>query len=186
MQIINDHVAAAQSASSSVHYAEESHSKGETDIRTVLNCYDAQQRVRQEFFDAVLDYNMDIAEYVAAVAAPGTASEKFVAMLIPAKSAAATSAVPIGPPLMPPTIFGQPGVRGSASAPTPARANSQSPVRTSQPANENWVPSATRPDEADRRSEPSYNQAPASASAPRQPDPFAPATVGDRYGNGNR
>ncbi len=80
-----------------VHYAEEAHAHGEADIRTVLACHEDLHKQRRDFLNAVYNYNLDVAEYAAIVAAPGTPEDKFVAMLIRPKPADRLSAIPEKP-----------------------------------------------------------------------------------------
>ncbi len=93
-QSINIRTAAIQSALSAIHYAEEAHAKGEADLRTVLFCHEELYNQRRRFLDAVLQYNLDIAEYAVAIAPAGTTHEKLASMLIPVKQPERVSAVP--------------------------------------------------------------------------------------------
>ena len=93
-QSINNRTAAIQSALSAIHYAEEGHAKGEADMRTVLVCHEELYNQRRRFLEAVLQYNLDIAEYAVATAPAGTSHERLAAMLIPAKISERVSAVP--------------------------------------------------------------------------------------------
>ncbi len=126
LKAINDRTAAVQSAAGAIHSAEEAHAKGESDMRTVLSCHEELYRQRRALLDEVLAYNLDIGEYVATVAAPGTPNEKLVAMLIATKPADRVSVAPAatsGPPT------------------TSVRANTAG-VRAAT--NDGWVPSTMR------------------------------------------
>jgi hypothetical protein len=147
VKIINDRAAAVQSARSSVHYAEQAYVQKEADLRTVLGCIDDLHNQRREFLNAVLQYNLDIAEYAVSAASGGTPPEKFVAMLIHAKPAERLTAVPQRP-------------AGSTFAPN----NSQEPngmlsVKSRElppppaPGNGGWVPSTLRPIESEAQEE---------------------------------
>ena len=94
LKAINDRTAAVLSAASAIHYAEEAHAKGESDMRTVLSCYEELYRQRRALLDEVLAYNLDIGDYVSTVVSPGTPNDKLVAMLIETKSADPMQAVP--------------------------------------------------------------------------------------------
>ncbi len=133
LKAINDRTAAVQSAATAIHSAEEAHAKGESDMRTVLACHEELYRQRRALLDEVLAYNLDIGEYVATVAAPGTPNEKLVAMLIETKPADRVSAVPTATSASPTTSVrtNTAGVRRpptTAGCPAPcARSNSRSP-----------------------------------------------------------
>jgi hypothetical protein len=196
VKIIDDHAAAVRSAMDAVHYAEEAHSRNETDIRTVLACHEDLHRQRRDFLQAVSDYNLDIAEYAAGVAAPGTPQEKFVGMLIRPKPTDRLSAVPERSTFNPAENLFSFGSTASNALPPPPSTNARdaktAPVRSR--AADGWVPSTLRPIE---EAPPATPQPPAaeepSRAAPqsivnpvnppgKQADPFAPS-VGDRYGN---
>lgn len=188
LRIINDHAAAVRSAMDAVHWAEETRARGETDVRTVLACQEDLRRQRRDFLAAVLNYNLEIAEYASAVAAPGTPDEKFVSMLIRPKSADRLSAIPER------STFATP------MAPLPSLPSSSSPRelsnsgQRSRTASDGWVPSSVRPLEAPAPpSEDSKSPAAAPQAAMpsvvnpikplgKQSDPFAPSG-GDRYGD---
>jgi hypothetical protein len=97
LKIIDAHAAAVRSAMDAVHYAEEAHAHGEADIRTILACHEDLHKQRRDFLNAIYNYNLDVAEYAATVAAPGTSDDKFVAMLIRPKPADRLSAIPEKP-----------------------------------------------------------------------------------------
>jgi hypothetical protein len=146
LKSINDLTAAVQSASSAVHYAEEAHAKGEADMRTVLACHEALHNQRRAFLDAVLAYNVDIAEYASTVASPGTPNERFVGMLITTKQSNRT---------MP---------AGGINTVSPATAKSSS---------DGWVPSTQRPTEATSAATQQPTLAPTGPLG-QQADPFVP------------
>jgi len=190
-KIIAAHAAAVRSAMDAVHYAEEAHARGETDVRTVLACHEDLHNQRRDFLNAVLNYNLDIAEYAAAVAAPGTPHDKFVAMLIRPKPAERLSAIPerstFGTPASP---FTSGSMESELFAPRINNTRETNPKGASNhSAADAWVPSTLRPIEA---GPPPAVEEPRAATQPpvvnpvnplgKQADPFAPS-VGDRYGN---
>jgi hypothetical protein len=191
LQSVADRTAAVQSAMSAVHTAEESHAKGETDMRTVLACHEQLHAQRRALLDAVLDYNLDIAEYAAAVAAPGTPNDKFVAMLIHTRQPERLSQVPTlaTDPSMPPsranldpTAFLGIRPNGTGESPTAGVANgSGRNTTTPQPqAHDGWVPSNLHSLEGEPPANPRPIQSSESAvPESRRADPFAPR---ERYG----
>jgi hypothetical protein len=188
LQSVADRTAAVQSAMSAVHTAEEAHAKGETDMRTVLACHEQLHVQRRALLDAVLDYNLDIAEYAATVAAPGTPNDKFVAMLIHTRQPERLSQVPTlatdpsTPPSrsnLDPTAFLGIRPNGTGEGPTAGVSSSGRNTTTPQPqAHDGWVPSNLHSLEG----EPPVNSRPvqSSESAPEssRADPFTPR---DRY-----
>jgi hypothetical protein len=171
---------------SAVHTAEEAHAKGETDMRTVLACHEALHQQRREFLDAVLDYNLQIAEYATAVAAPGVPSDKFVAMLIRVRQ--------------PDRLGSLPGRSGGSSTSSGATFDTTRefgirPGGETRPSSDGWTPSNLRsvenetpqsqrePQQREQQSlrEPQFQDNP--PAQPQRPDPFAPSSGGDRYGN---
>ncbi len=121
LKAINDRASTVHSATSAIYYAEQAHAKGEADLQTVLACHDDLRIQRRNFLEAVLQYNLDVAEYAAAAAPAGTSSEKFASMLIPAKPPERVSAVPTRPSL-------------------PSSTAGQRPL----PGSDGWVPSSIR------------------------------------------
>ncbi len=93
LDAIGSRYAAVQAASSSIRYAEEARSKGQTDLQTLLNCHSDLAKQRRAFLATVRDYNLDIGEYAIAVADPGITNERLVAMLILVKQPATLGAV---------------------------------------------------------------------------------------------
>lgn len=189
LQSVADRTAAVQSAMSAVHTAEEAHAKGETDMRTVLACHEQLHTQRRALLDVVLEYNLDIAEYAANVAAAGTPNDKFVAMLIHTRQPERLSQVPTlatDPSLPPsrasldPTTFL--GIRPNGTGEGPVGVLNGSGRNTTIPqpqAHDGWVPSNLRRLEG----EPPANPPPAQSSEAPVPesgraDPFAPR---DRY-----
>src|SRR5262245_57141875 len=166
---------------SAVHTAEEAHAKGETDMRTVLACHEQLHAQRRALLDAVLDYNLDIAEYAATVAAPGTPNDKFVTMLIHTRQPERLSQVPTlatDPSVPPsranldPTTFLGIRPNGTAEGPTAgASTNSGRNTTTPQPqARDGWVPSNSHsleglPPENPRASQSSESSGPESGRA---------------------
>ena len=127
LRAINHRTAAVISAANAIHYAEEAHAKGESDMRTVLSCHEELYHQRRALLDEVLAYNLDIGDYVSTVVSPSTPNDKLVAMLIETKSADQMQAVPTATT----------SVSGSGS---PSRSSSTVGVR----ANDGWVPSTMR------------------------------------------
>jgi hypothetical protein len=189
LQSVADRTAAVQSAMSAVHTAEEAHAKGETDMRTVLACHEQLHVQRRALLDAVLDYNLDIAEYAATVASPGTPNDKFVAMLIHTRQPERLSQVPTlaTDPSMPPsranldpTAFLGIRPNGTGEGPTAGMSGSGRNTTTPQPqTHDGWVPSNLHSLEGEppanpRSTQSSESPVPESGRA----DPFAPR---DRY-----
>jgi hypothetical protein len=186
LQSVADRTAAVQSAMSAVHTAEEAHAKGETDMRTVLACHEQLHAQRRALLDAVLDYNLDIAEYAAAVAAPGTPNDKFVAMLIHTRQPERLSQVPTlatdpsAPPSrasLDPTTFLGIRPNGTSEGPTVGLSTASGRnATTPQPqAHDGWVPSNLHslegePPENSRPTQSSESSAPEGSRA----DPFTP------------
>ncbi|HEY2882747.1 MAG TPA: hypothetical protein VGJ15_09945 [Pirellulales bacterium] len=142
LQAINVRTAAVQSAVAAVHTAEEAHARGETDMRTVLACHEQLHQQRREFLDAVLQYNLDIAEYAATVANTGMSNDKFVAMLIRTKPPERIGAAP-----------NQSGrgfpAGGRTDAIAPPGNSTQSNGRTGWPAGNSGAADSTRQPAAD-------------------------------------
>ncbi|HEY2827379.1 MAG TPA: hypothetical protein VGJ04_07235, partial [Pirellulales bacterium] len=179
-----------RSALDAVHYAQEAHTRGEADLRTVLSCFEDLHRQRREFLDAILDYNLDVADYAVAVAAPGTPHDKFVAMLIRPKPVERLSSIPER------STFDSATAPSYSFTPSGSQSSNASVVRSpnssgqSRSASDGWVPSSLRPLEPESsQAVPEY---PRAAAPPpvvnpvsplgQQRDPFAPS-VGDRYHN---
>jgi hypothetical protein len=196
LKAIDDRAAAVQSAASAVHDAEQAHAKKQIDLPTVLACHDELHNERRQFLSALLQYNVDVAEYAALAAPTGTPPEKFVAMLIRPKSAERLSAVPERSTFndgagTPPPKFAPSG-RPSAELTRPSLNSVRTPksgVQSHPAASDGWVPSTLRPLEpeplqADQQSSPAESTGRATTASPLGPqaDPFAPS-VGDRYGN---
>jgi hypothetical protein len=189
---ISDRAAAVQSALSAMHSAEQAYGKKEVDLQTVLACHENLHTQRREFLNAVLRYNLDVAEYAAAAAPAGTPPEKFVAMLIRPKTTERLSAVPQRSTFS--TAAGPLSSGSSLSKSPPPASNKGRTAKSSGqshlPANDGWVPSTQRAMEAEsppaieeqtRAAAPPSGVSPSSPLGP-QSDPFAP-NVGDRYGN---
>ncbi|MCC7087087.1 MAG: hypothetical protein IT427_18965 [Pirellulales bacterium] len=171
LRAINDWAATVHSATSAVHYAEQAHAKGEVDLRTVLACHETLRQQRHRFLDAVLQYNLDIAEYAALAAPAGTSAEKFASMLIPIKQPERLSATPTRPtsPL-------------SADGQRPLPARDGWTARTGV-ASEQQVPVAANGDSLDR-----YNLGGEGSAGPQSKvestvpaDPFVKGGLGSRY-----
>lgn len=204
---ISDRAAAVQSAASAIHYAEQAHAKSEVDLGTVLSCINDLHNQRREFLNAVLKYNLDVAEYAAAAAPPGTSPEKFVAMLIHSKPTERLSAVPDKAAI---STFGS-NLSAEPENLRGAKARQLPPPPT--PGNDGWIPSTLRPIEPEPlqsvQSSPGAGSSippstgfsqraasPKSAEAPQQtreietpiragqqPDPFAMPPADNRYNN---
>jgi len=195
LQSVADRTAAVQSAMSAVHTAEEAHAKGEIDMRTVLACHEQLHVQRRALLDAVLDYNLDIAEYAATVAAPGTPNDKFVAMLIHTRQPERLSQVPTlatDPSVAPgranldPTAFLGIRPNGTGEGPTAGVSSSAGRnITTPQPqAHDGWVPSNLHSLEG----EPHANSRPNQSSESPVPesgraDPFSPRERYREYGH---
>ncbi len=170
LKIIDSHAAAVRSAMDAVHYAEEAHAHGEADVRTVLACHEDLHKQRRDFLNAVYNYNLDVAEYAATVAAPGTSEDKFVVMLIRPKPADRLSAIPekpSGDPFSAGTLDSQlraPRIHDSRQPKINAPANHSG--------NEGWV--ATPP------LRPHRSRRPATATAARRRFAHCAATTANR------
>jgi len=177
LEALADRTAAVQSAMTAVRAAEEAHAKGEADMRTVLACHEQLHAQRRALLDAVLDYNLDIAEYAASVASPGTPNDKFVAMLIHTRQPERLSQVPTLATDPSATLRGRGGydpteflgIRPNATADGPPR----NPTTPQPSARDGWVPSTMHslegePPDTVRAAQPSTTP-----DGPRT-DPFAP------------
>ena len=154
---IDDLTASVQAALGAIHTAEEAHAKGETDMRTVLACHEALHDQRRQFLGAVFDYNVEIAEYAATVAAPGMTNDHFVAMLIYSKPTERIGSLPIAPRIQP---------RAAPPRSTPI-ANSAFARNRIAPANNGWMPSHMQPVEIGPPQ--SYNGDPQQNDSQQQP-----------------
>jgi hypothetical protein len=181
-ETINDRTAAVQSATSAVHYAEQAHAKGEADMRDVLACHEELHKQRRAFLDAVLDYNIDVADYAVAVAAPGTPTDKLVSMLIRTKQPERVSSLPGQA-----TFQGTPG---NVATTSPGRPQFGAPSRS-----DGWVPSSLNSLETANRigAIPRPNSTISSQPNPvgTPSDPFANpgnerSSAGNRYPAGDR
>jgi hypothetical protein len=180
LSVINDSVAAVQSAVSAVHYAEEAHARGEADMRTVLACHKELHDQRRAFLKEVQNYNLAIADYVDAVVPNETNAEKLAAMLVrpkqplrPSSSASVTS-------LPPGTTGNPPSATHGGWMPSQARGGLQPvpPATASVPAaNPSATSNVTSP------AVPSTTP-PGTTSTPT--DPFSNPSVGSRYNTPSR
>jgi hypothetical protein len=197
LDAISVRTAAVQSAASAARYADDAHAKGETDMRTVLACHDEWHRQRREFLDAVLDYNLDIAEYAAAAVPSDMPAEKFVAMLVRPKPAEGATSAPSlsGTGGTRPSYAADPNAnfgRGASAAPAePRSSDSRNSMVPRSLSADGWVPSGPRNAEVDDapRGRPAESE-PAASPLGQQADPFSkpstPDRYGDRYGNYGR
>lgn len=189
LQSVADRTAAVQSAMSAVHTAEEAHAKGETDMRTVLACHEQLHTQRRALLDAVLDYNLDIAEYAATVAAPGTPNDKFISMLIHTRQPERLSQVPTlatdpsAPPsraTLDPTTFLGIRPNGTSEGPTAgvSTGNGRNTTTPQSQAHDGWVPSNLHSLEGEPPESPRPPQSSGSATGDNgRADPF----TADRY-----
>jgi hypothetical protein len=165
-ETINDRTAAVQSATSAIHYAEQAHAKGEADIRIVLACHEELYKQRRAFLDAVLNYNIDIADYAVAVAAPGTGNDKLVSMLIYTKQPDRVTSLP--------ARAATSGVSSSTTVAAPTLSTTPTSAATSTRASDGWVPSSLHSlDPLAPRTTTAPRSNPTSANPiGNQPDPF--------------
>lgn len=194
---INDWVATVHSATSAVHYAEQSHAKGEVDMRSVLACHDGLREQRRKFLDAVMYYNFEIAEYAALAAPAGTSAEKFTGMLIPAKGPERIGSLP-GRPALPQgagglrqTPAGQQQAAGDRQLkwgdgwmPTTQPQRFQTPPGSSHGATGDWSGSAGAGSGDPRTTTSGAGSNGAGANSSRPVDPFSQPN--SRYGAAGR
>jgi hypothetical protein len=103
-EAIDARAAAVQAAASAVHSIEESHARGESDMRNFLACHEQLHAQRTAFIAQVYEYNDDIAEYALAVADPAASDAQLVAMMIrtrPTGTLSSVNPLPTGAPRIP-------------------------------------------------------------------------------------
>ncbi|HEY2148106.1 MAG TPA: hypothetical protein VGH32_09225, partial [Pirellulales bacterium] len=93
LEAIQSRTVAVHAAATAVRTAEDLRSRGQADLRTLLDCHADLSRQRRAFLATVRDYNLDIGDYALAVADPSTATERLVAMMIIAKAPVPATAV---------------------------------------------------------------------------------------------
>jgi hypothetical protein len=93
LEAIQSRTVAVHAAATAVRTAEDLRSRGQADLRTLLDCHADLSRQRRAFLATVRDYNLDIGDYALAVADPATTTERLVAMLILSKAPTPASAI---------------------------------------------------------------------------------------------
>jgi len=115
-EALESRAAAVVAADKAMQMTESDHAKGQRPIESVIAAHGALVLQQREFVKVTRAYNLDIAEYVMAVADLSVPDDRFVSMLIatPIQWQAAAAALPVQPvaPLLGP---GQPGHNGKAT-----------------------------------------------------------------------
>jgi hypothetical protein len=93
LEAIQSRTVAVHAAATAVRTADDLRTRGQADLRTLLDCHADLSRQRRAFLATVRDYNLDIGDYALAVADPSTTTERLVAMLILSKAPTPATAV---------------------------------------------------------------------------------------------